>query len=254
MVRVYLDETERIDDLLTKDMKIIQSNEVFCFSMDAVLLSHFVSLPVQKGKIIDLCTGNGVIPLLLSTRTRGVIHGVEIQGRLADMAKRNVELNRLEDRIQIYHDDVKEASKYLTPGGYDVLTCNPPYLPLQRGMHNANEHYSIARHEIKLTLEEMIQASAKLVRTGGKVAYVHRPSRLADLITYMRKYKIEPKRIRFVHPKKNAEANMVLIEGIRDGKPDVKLLPPLIVYEENGEYCQEIYDIYYKEMGGDKTC
>lgn len=254
MVRVYLDETERIDDLLTKDMKIIQSNEVFCFSMDAVLLSHFVSLPVQKGKIIDLCTGNGVIPLLLSTRTRGVIHGVEIQGRLADMAKRNVELNRLEDRIQIYHDDVKEASKYLTPGGYDVLTCNPPYLPLQRGMHNTNEHYSIARHEIKLTLEEMIQVSAKLVRTGGKVAYVHRPSRLADLITYMRKYKIEPKRIRFVHPKKNAEANMVLIEGIRDGKPDVKLLPPLIVYEENGEYCQEIYDIYYKEMGGDKTC
>lgn len=254
MERVYLGETERIDDLLTKNLKIIQSNEVFSFSMDAVLLSHFVSLPVQKGKIIDLCTGNGVIPLLLSTRTKGVIHGVEIQDRLADMAKRNVELNHVMDRIHIYHDDVKEASKYLIPGSYDVLTCNPPYLPLQRGMHNANDHFSIARHEIKLTLEEMIQVSAKLVRTGGKVAYVHRPSRLVDLMMYMRKYKIEPKRIRFVYPKKNVESNMVLIEGIRDGKPDVKLLPPLIVYEENGEYCQEIYEIYYKKIGGEKTC
>lgn len=251
MEKVYIDPTERIDDLLTKNMKIIQSNEVFCFSMDAVLLAHFVSLPIRKGKIIDLCTGNGVIPLLLSTRTKGIIHGVEIQQRLADMARRNVELNGLTDQIHIYHDDVKEVCKYLTPGSYDVLTCNPPYLPLQRGMFNANEHLSIARHEIKLTLEEMIQVSAKLVRTGGKVAYVHRPNRLADLITYMRKYKIEPKRIRFVHPKRQAEANMVLIEGIRDGKPDVKLLPPLIVYEENGEYCQEIYDIYYKEIGGD---
>lgn len=254
MERVYMNKKERVDDLLTKEMKIIQSEEVFCFSMDAVLLAHFVSLPVQKGNIIDLCTGNGVIPLLLSTRTRGEISGVEIQERLADMSQRNVELNGLSDRIHIYHGDVKDALTFLAPGSFDVLTCNPPYLPIGKGEKNGNDHIAIARHEILLTLEEMIKVSAALVRTGGKVAYVHRAGRLADIITLMRKYRIEPKRLRFVHPKRNAEANMVLIEGARDGKPDLKLLPPLIVYEDNGQYCEEIYEIYYGKPSEEKTC
>jgi tRNA1(Val) A37 N6-methylase TrmN6 len=242
-VQVYRDE--RIDDLLTKDMKIIQSKEVFCFSLDAVLLARFASLPLKRGRVIDLCTGNGVIPLLLSTRTECPIDAVEIQERLYDMAKRNVVLNGLEERITVYHGDVKEALTYLRNGGYDALTCNPPYMPVVGGDKNKSSHVAIARHEILLTLEEMIRTSSQLVRSGGKVAYVHRAGRLADLITLMRKYKIEPKRVRFVHPKPGAEANMVLIEGIRDGKPDIKVLPPLIVYKENGEYCDEIYSIYY---------
>jgi tRNA1(Val) A37 N6-methylase TrmN6 len=245
-VQVYRDE--RIDDLLTKDMKIIQSKEVFCFSLDAVLLARFAALPLKRGRVIDLCTGNGVIPLLLSTRTECPIDAVEIQERLYDMAKRNVVLNGLEERITVYHGDVKEALTYLRNGGYDALTCNPPYMPVVGGDKNKSSHVAIARHEILLTLEEMIRTSSQLVRSGGKVAYVHRAGRLADLITLMRKYKIEPKRVRFVHPKPGAEANMVLIEGIRDGKPDIKVLPPLVVYKENGEYCDEIYSIYY----GDK--
>ncbi|AMA74537.1 MULTISPECIES: tRNA1(Val) (adenine(37)-N6)-methyltransferase [Aneurinibacillus] len=242
-VRLYSDE--RIDDLLTKDMKIIQSKQVFCFSLDAVLLARFASLPIKRGRIIDLCTGNGVIPLLLSVRTECPIDAVEIQERLYDMAKRNVALNGLEDRITIYHGDVKEALTFLRNGSYDALTCNPPYMPVVGGEKNKSSHVAIARHEILLTLEEVIRISSKLVRPGGKVAYVHRAGRLGDLMTLMRKYRIEPKRIRLVYPKPGMEANMVLIEGIRDGKPDVKVLPPLIVYKENGEYCDEIHSIYY---------
>ncbi|WP_245590431.1 tRNA1(Val) (adenine(37)-N6)-methyltransferase [Aneurinibacillus terranovensis] len=230
-------------------MKIIQSDEVFCFSMDAVLLAQFVSLP-NKGRMVDLCTGNGVIPLLLSSRTEGLIDGVEIQERLYDMASRNVEMNGLENRISIYHGDVKDALCYLGNGTYDVLTCNPPYMPVVGGEKNKSPHVAIARHEIMLTLEEMIRVSGQLVRSGGKVAYVHRAGRAADIFFYMRKYKIEPKRVRFVHPRRSAGANMILVEGIRDGKPDLKVLPPLIVYKDNGNYCDEIYEIYYGGKGG----
>jgi tRNA1(Val) A37 N6-methylase TrmN6 len=246
-VKLYPDE--RIDDLLTKNMKIIQSKEVFCFSLDAVLLARFASLPIKRGRIIDLCTGNAVIPLLMSIRTECPIDAVEIQERLYDMAQRNITLNRLEDRINIYLGDVKEALSFLKNGSYDALTCNPPYMPVVGGDKNKSSHVAIARHEILLTLEEMIRTSSQLVRTGGKVAYVHRAGRLGDIIALMRKYKIEPKRMRLVYPKQGAEANMVLIEGIRDGKPDLRVLPPLIVYNENGTYCDEIYSIYY----GDRT-
>lgn len=237
--------SERIDDLLTHDLKIIQSREVFSFSMDAVLLSRFVSLPIQRGRIMDLCTGNGVIPLLLSTRSKALIEGLEIQERLYDMASRNVELNGLSEQIRILHGDLKDAPSAMGHGGYDVVTCNPPYMLGNTGDKNMNEHFAIARHEIYCTLEDVIRVSAYLVRSGGKVALVHRPSRFTDLVFLMRKYKVEPKRVRFVHPKPGTEANMVLIEGIRDGKPDIKVLPPLVVYDENGSYCPEIYEIYY---------
>jgi tRNA1(Val) A37 N6-methylase TrmN6 len=244
---VSLYPEERLDDLLTKNMKIIQSEEVFCFSLDAVLLARFVSVPQKKGRIVDLCTGNGVIPLLLSSRTACLIDSVEIQERLYDMARRNILLNELEQQITVYHGDVKDALSFLGNGRYDVLTCNPPYMPVVGGEKNKSSHVAIARHEILLTLEEMIRTSSQLVRSGGKVAYVHRAGRLADIIGLMRKYRIEPKRLRLVHPRQEAEANMVLIEGIRDGKPDVKVLPPLVVYQDNGQYCDEIYSIYYGE-------
>lgn len=240
---------ERIDDLLCNDLQIIQSGEVFAFSMDAVLLARFCTVP-PRGKIIDLCTGNGVIPLLLSTRTKAEIWGVEIQERLADMAVRSVKLNRLDDRIHILHHDLRTVHEELGYGRFDVVTVNPPYLPVQAGEQNTNLHVAAARHEIFCTLDDVAAACSRLVHTGGKVAMVHRPARLTDILSAFRKYRLEPKRIRFVHPKAGEEANMVLIEAIRDGKPDVRLLPPLIVYKNQSEYCDELMEIYFGSAAG----
>ncbi|MGO4371848.1 tRNA1(Val) (adenine(37)-N6)-methyltransferase [Paenibacillus sp. MCAF20] len=209
---------------------MIQSREVFSFSLDAVLLSRFANIP-KRGKIVDLCTGNGVIPMLLSTRTKAQIDAVEIQPRLADMARRSIEMNGLQEQIQVIEQDLRVYAKEAGNGVYDAVTVNPPYMPVTAGDQNENEHYAIARHEIHCTLNDVMQASARLVRPGGKVAMVHRPSRLLDIVETMRKWKLEPKRVQFVHPHANAEANMILIEAMRDGKPDIKLLPPIMVYE-----------------------
>lgn len=241
-VKIY--EQERIDDLLTHELGIIQSDEVFSFSMDAVLLARFAQVP-KYGKVLDLCTGNGVIPLLLSTRTSGKIEGIEIQPRLADMARRSVEMNGLQDRILIREGDLRELVKETGHGAYDAITVNPPYMPLTGGDIKINAHQAIARHEIHCTLEDVAVASMRLVRPGGKVFMVHKPQRLGEILTVFRMYRLEPKSIRFVHPRAGAEANMVLVEALRDGKPDVKVQPPLIVYDEQGQYCPEIMSIYY---------
>ncbi|MBR2569564.1 MAG: tRNA1(Val) (adenine(37)-N6)-methyltransferase [Paenibacillus sp.] len=247
MTKVTLQPAERLDDLLTHELKIIQSEEVFSFSMDAVLLARFPKVPA-RGRILDLCTGNGVIPLLLTTRTGADIDGVEIQPRLADMAKRSVAFNALTERVHIIEGDLKSFVPEGSRPYYDLITVNPPYMPLTAGDIKENEHIAMARHELGCTLENVLHTCARLTRTGGRVAMVHRASRLVDIMSLMRHYRIEPKRIRFVHPKEGAEANMVLIEGIRDGKPDVRLLPPLIVYNNNNEYCKELMDIYYGEQ------
>jgi tRNA1(Val) A37 N6-methylase TrmN6 len=233
---------ERLDDLLTHNLQIIQSSEVFSFSLDAVLLARFAGVP-PKGRILDLCTGNGVIPMLLTTRTNAAVDGIEIQPRLADMASRSVQLNGLTDKIKIIEGDLRE----FRPDGelYDAVTVNPPYLPLQSGDYKENHHQAMARHEIGCKLEDVIAACARSVRIGGRVSMVHRPSRLVDIIDLMRRYRLEPKRIRFVHPRKEAEANMILIEGTRDGRPEVRLLPPLVVYEEDGEYTPELLAVFY---------
>lgn len=235
---------ERADDLLRNNLKIIQSDEVFSFSMDAVLLARFCSAPM-RGRIMDLCTGNGVVPMLLTTRSKAGIWGVEIQERLADMALRSVRLNGLEERVHIVHGDLKHVHETLGVEGFDLVTVNPPYMPVKAGEQNVNMHFAAARHEIYCTLEDVVSACSRLVRYGGKVAMVHRPSRLVDILTLMRQYRLEPKRIRFVHPRAGEEANMVLVEGIRDGKPDVRLLPPLIVYGEDGLYSPELMEVYY---------
>jgi tRNA1(Val) A37 N6-methylase TrmN6 len=247
---VNLKDDERLDFLLAEDMKIIQSPSVFSFSMDAVLLAKFVYVPIQKGNLIDLCSGNGVIPLFLSLRTKGTITGVEIQERLYDMAIRSIEYNGLQDRIQMIHDDIKEMAKKLGYGKFDVVTCNPPYfLTPSHEEINLNEHLAIARHEIMCTLEDAIRTSSQLVRPGGKVAFVHRPGRLLDIITLMREYRLEPKRIQFVYPKLGKEANTLLIEAIKDGKSDLKILPPLFVYNEESEYTAEIKEVLYGKKG-----
>lgn len=243
---IQIRDDERLDYLLAEDLRIIQSPSVFAFSLDAVLLAKFTYLPIQKGNIIDLCTGNGVIPLLLSTRTKGQITGVEIQERLYDMAKRSVEYNHLEQQIHLIHGDIKDMPKKLGYGQYDVVTCNPPYFktPGKEEM-NKNVHFAIARHEIYCTLEDVVRVSSQLVRPKGKVALVHRPGRFLEIVELMKKYRIEPKRIRFVYPKLGKEANTLLIEGIKDGNPDLKILPPLIVYNDYNEYTAEVQEILY---------
>jgi len=242
----WLKDDERLDYLLAENLRIIQSPSVFSFSLDAVLLSKFVNVPYYKGNIVDLCSGNGVIPLFLSARTKGQIMGVEIQPRLFDMAERSIQYNQLENQIQMILGDVKEIPKQLGIEKYDVVTCNPPYfLAHEASDKNLSEHHAIARHELYLTLEEAIQSASKLLKQGGKAAFVHRPGRLLDIVTAMRANRLEPKRMQFIYPKEGKEANTLLIEGIKDGKPDLKILPPLYVYNANNEYTPEVREILY---------
>lgn len=243
MVELYNDE--RIDYLVADEsMQIIQSHTAFSFSLDAVLLAQFAYVPIQKGKLLDLCTGNGAIPLLLSKRTNASMIGVEIQKRIVDMAKRSVQLNQLRQQITMIHGDLKHMQDELGQSTFDVVTCNPPYFRHARQTeHNHNTYLTIARHEVACTLEDVVKACKLYVRPGGKVAMVHRPNRLVDILTLFRSYRIEPKRIRYVYPKKGKDANMLLIEGIRDGKSDCNVLSPLYIYNEDGTYTKEAGDI-----------
>jgi len=244
---VELKGDERLDYLLAdENMRIIQSPTVFAFSLDAVLLAHFASIPISKGRILDLCSGNAVIPLLLSKRTKAQITGVEIQERLYDMAVRNVALNELEDQLEMIHGDLKEMPAVLGNGPFDAITCNPPYFKTpSKNEQNLNEHLTIARHEIMCTLDDVILACRKLVKPGGKVSLVHRPDRLLDIVTSMRAQKIEPKRMRLVYPKPGKEANILLIEGVRNGNPGLKILPPLYSHKQGGGYTEELEEIVY---------
>ncbi|WP_075979811.1 tRNA1(Val) (adenine(37)-N6)-methyltransferase [Bacillus massilinigeriensis] len=245
---VQLKDDERLDYLLAEKLRIIQSPSVFAFSLDAVLLARFVYVPIQKGNIIDLCSGNGVIPLFLSTRSKANIIGVEIQERLYDMAVRSIKYNGLEQRLQMVHGDIKEIPQQIGFNKFDVVTCNPPYFPTpSEDEINKNKHLAFARHEILCTLEDAIRASSQVVRQGGKVAFVHRSGRMMDIVTMMRKYRLEPKRMQFIYPKRGKEANTILVEAIKDGSPDLKILPPLIVYNEQNEYTSEIREILYGE-------
>ena len=243
---IQLRDDERMDYLLAEQLRIIQSPSVFSFSLDAVLLAKFTYVPSKKGKIVDLCTGNGAIPLFLSARTKAPIIGVELQERLADMAIRSVAYNELQEQIHILEGDVKTIPERLGIEKYDVVTCNPPYFPANEASdQNIKEHHAIARHEIHLSLDEAVHSASRLLKQGGKAAFVHRPGRLLDIVTSMRAHRLEPKRIRFVYPKVGKEANTLLIEGIKDGKPDLKILPPLYVYGEAGEYTEEVRMMLY---------
>ncbi|PIC63656.1 SAM-dependent methyltransferase [Sporosarcina sp. P13] len=241
-----LQDDERLDYLLAEDLRIIQSPSVFSFSLDAVLLSRFASVPINRGKIVDLCTGNGAIPLFLSARTKSRIIGIELQERLADMATRSVVHNELDEQIMIIQDNVIGIAKKIGFEAYDTVTCNPPYFPaIDASTKNKSEHYTIARHEVELTLDQAVRSASELLKQGGKAAFVHRPGRLMDILTSMRQNRLEPKRIRFVFPKEGKEANTLLIEAIKDGKPDLKILPPLYVYTQDGEYTEEVRHLLY---------
>ncbi len=238
---------ERLDDLQTKsNLHLIQNPEWFCFGVDAVLLSDFAAQTVkQNARVLDMCTGNGIIPLLLTEKSRAShITGLEIQEPVAEMANRSVIFNGLEDKIQIKQGDLKDAEVLFGREVFDSITCNPPYKENHGGLKNATDTVTIARHEIFCTLEDIIRVSAKCLKPYGKLCIIHRPERLADIICLMREARLEPKRLRFVHPSPNKTANMILIEGAKYGNPKLFLEPPLYVYNENGEYSDEINGIY----------
>jgi len=245
-VNDMLTDDERLDYLLAENLRIIQSPSVFSFSLDAVLLARFAYVPKKRGRIVDLCTGNGAIPLFLSARTESSITGVELQPRLAGMARRSIEFNGLDGQIDIIEGDVKEIPAQLGYEKFDTVTCNPPYFPAHdMSDKNLSEHMAIARHELHLTLDEAVRSASQLLKQGGKAAFVHRAGRLIDIMAAMRNNRLEPKRIRLVYPKAGKEANTLLIEGIKDGKPDLKVLPPLIVYGDDGEYTEEVRGLLY---------
>lgn len=235
---------ERWDDLMRCGYQIIQNPDYFCFGMDAVLLSGFAR--VADGEdVLDLCSGNGIIPILLAAKTKGKrFVGLEIQEALLDMAKRSVIFNKLEDRISFICNDIKEIDKSFSPYGFDVVTANPPYMIAEHGIENKNPSISIARHEIKCNLEDVIRAAAYALRPKGRFYMVHRPFRLVEIFAIMQKFQLEPKRMRLVYPYKDKEPNMVLIEGIKGANSRITVESPLIVYEEKNKYTKEIMDIY----------
>lgn len=243
-MNIEINQGEKIVDLERNGYKIIQDRDRFCFGMDAVLLSGFAK--AKKGeKVLDLGTGTGIIPILMEAKTEANhFEALEIQRESADMARRSVALNNLQDRIKIVDGDIKEASKIFGGATFDVITTNPPYMTESHGIKNPEEPKAIARHEIKCSLEDVIRESAKILVPGGRFYMVHRPRRLVDIISLMRLYKIEPKRIRMVHPFADKEANIVLIEGHRGRNTMMNVEPPLIVYKEQGVYTDEIHHIY----------
>lgn len=241
---VELKENERIDDLQRNGYRIIQNSEKFCFGMDAVLLSGFVRAK-PGANVLDMGTGTGIIPLLLAAKTQAAhISALEIQAQSADMARRSVRLNGLDDRIDIVTGDIKEADRIFNAASFDVVTCNPPYMIGSHGLMNPDGPKAIARHEILCTLDDVVRAAARLLKPGGSFFMVHRPFRLAEIITVMTGYRLEPKRMQLVYPYVDKEPNMVLIEGCRGGRPRMSVEKPLIVYREPNVYTDEIYEVY----------
>lgn len=244
---VLINDHERVDDLHRNGYKIIQSPENFCFGCDAVLLSAFATIkPFEHA--LDLGTGTGIIPILLEAKTKGEkFYGLEIQKEMVEMSRRSVQLNNLSSKIEIIEGNIKDLATIFKPSQFDVITTNPPYMNSGAGLINDFDNKAIARHEILCNLEDIILGSAKCLKTNGRFYMIHRPHRLVDIIYYLRNYNLEPKKIRFVHPKFHKEPSMVLIEAIKNAKPMLKTLPPLIMYKDDGTYTDEINDIYYKD-------
>lgn len=240
----WLKNGERLDSLDRNNLYLIQNPDKFCFGIDAVLLSSFVKCK-KDCDILDLCTGNGVIPILLSDKTEAKsIKGLEIQDEIVDMAKRSISMNNLNSKVNIYLGDVKDASKIFGASSFDIITVNPPYMPKNRGIKNPDMSKYISRHEEKCTLEDIIRESNKLLKNKGKFFMVHRPNRLVEIFNIMNKYKIEPKRLVVVYPYIDKEPNLILIEGTKGGKSELRIEKPLIVYNKDKTYTEELLSLY----------
>ena len=232
--------------LAFNNMKIIQRKDMFNFSLDTVLLANFCTITKDVKKIIDFGTNNAAIPLILSTRTDKKILGIEIQLEAVNLAKKNVILNKLDNQIDIIHADINEYVKNAPKAG--LVVCNPPFFKVDEESNlNENEFLTIARHEIKIDLEGIIRSAARILDNRGKFAMVHRPDRMIEILNLMQKYDIEPKRIRFVYPKRGRESHVLLVEGIYKGRKGLKIEPPLYAHNEDGSYSNEV-----KKMFGEK--
>lgn len=224
-----------------KDMYIMQDTEDFNFSLDSVLLPNFVTLNSKIERVLDIGCGNAPIPLILSTKTNAKITGIEIQEKSYLLAKESIELNGKDNQIEIINEDINDYYLKCESDTYDVITCNPPYFKYNSTSNlNFNETKTLARHEITLNLEQLFKISKKLLKNNGVISIVHRPERLVEIVEQMKKNNIEPKKIRFVYPKKEKEANILLIEGMKNGKSGLKILPPLYSHKDNGDYTDEI--------------
>lgn len=243
-----MENQEVINYLLAyENFKIIQRKDMFNFSLDTVLLSHFCTINKDYEKIIDFGTNNAAIPLILSMRTASKIIGVEIQKEACKIAQKNIVLNHLENQIEIVHEDIKNYIHQIQ--NVDLVVCNPPFFKLgEKSNLNDNEYLQIARHEIKITLEQIIQSASKILKQKGRFAIVHRPERLIDIITIMKTYDIEPKRIQLVYPKHNRECNTILVEGMYKGNPGLKILPPLYAHNDSGEYSKEVRRLFGEQI------
>lgn len=220
---------ERTDDLGLDGLRLIQDTDLFCFGTDSVLLSDFVRAG-SGSTVVDLCTGNGIIPVLLSSKTKAErIYGIELQQPSYNLAVKNVALNHLEDKLEFIHDDIKNWEKYFRCGSIDVVTCNPPYMPAKSGFTNPKDEKAIARHEIMIDIEGIMEVSSKLLKFGGHIYMVHRADRLCDIISAMRKRKIEPKRLAFIHPSPEKAPNLILVDGMVGANPSLKIENPIYV-------------------------
>ena len=243
-INQYIKDRERLDDLQRDGLMIIQNPEKFCFGIDAVLLSDFCNVK-QGERVIDIGTGTGIIPILLTSKTKGShFTGLEIQAESAEMAKRSVLINNLSDKVEIVEGDVKNSGQLFKYGSFEVVTSNPPYMIGQHGIANEDEPKAIARHEVKCTLEDIVREGSKLLKANGRFYMIHRPFRLVEIFSAFTKYGLEPKRMRLVYPFIDKEPNMVLIEAYKGGKSRITVEKPLIVYNEPGKYTDEIFEIY----------
>lgn len=246
-------EGERLDDLGVLGYKIIQNPNFFCFGIDAVLLSEFVRIKPDQ-KVLDLCTGNGILPILLAAKTKAEsIKGLEIQAYSVELARRSICHNSLESRIEIVQGNVQEASAIFGKGVFDAITCNPPYMIGKHGLTNPEDSRAIARHEILCTFDDIARESSALLKEGGNFFLVHRPFRLVELFKVLTKYYLEPKAVRFVHPFVDKEPNMVLIHAKKGAKSRVTIEKPLIVYKEPGIYTEEVGKIYVADSNVKNT-
>lgn len=239
---------ERIDDLEFNNLKIIQNKNFFCFGIDSVLISNFCSKNKSASNAVDIGSGSGIISILIASKTRiKHIYGIEIQNEVAEMSKRSIELNHLEDKIEILNIDLKDATKYIKPNSIDCVVTNPPYMKNGTGAKNENRQKIIARHEVETTLSEILNISYKLLKDKGEFFMIHRVDRLVDILSEMRAQRLEPKEIQFIHPYVNKSPNLVMLRAVKNGGRELKVLDPLVVYNEDGEYTDEILKIYGKK-------
>lgn len=251
----FLKKNERLEDLGIRGLKIIQNPECFCFGIDAVLLAWFASGGVKfKSRVIDLGTGTGIIPLLIYGRTDAkCIQALEIQENMAEMARRSVACNGLEERIEIIHGDIRNPSGAVVPTSYDVVVSNPPYMKVDHGFKCTAETKAISRHEILCNIEDVVVFGKKMLKDRGKLFLIHKADRIGDIVAAMRAHHIEPKRLQFVHPYVDKPANLVLVEGIKAGKPYVIVEPPIVVYKADGCYTDKINEIYGSDGPRDRV-